>query len=569
MSTTTDAGPNHSDYGQEAAAGANVRGIPPHAETGASTDSSLEVAAPRRGVLKNTLIIGVVALLVFAGATKGWSVYRFGQTHVGTDDAYVTGDLVNISPIVSGTLAKLTVAEGDSVKKGQLIATLDDKGPRASLLQAEAALEAAQRQIPEAERNLEFTALSTNANIQHAQSAISAQTAKTSGAEQQVALTTNTVRNQVLQAESQVKQAQAQASQADAQAAQADAQVTTAQIGVQALEHAVQTARSAARAADAGIIAARANADRAKKDETRYAELLKSEAVTQQQYDSAHSSAESTAAQLTAAQEQSEEAKSALQQASSNVEQAQSQLLAAAKQAVAAHKQADASWQQVNVAIAGLGVAKSATAQTGIQVSNVANNAHLGGQAQADLLTAQAGREQIAVRGKQIDILRAQVQQARAAVRNAKVTVDDTSIYAPCDGVVVKKAANVGTALSPGETIVTITQGKRVWVNANFKETQLTNVRAGQKVEVEVDSFPGKIFEATVDSVNRATGAATALLPPDNATGNFTKVVQRIAVKIEFTPTNRGGNYATAADVDALHQGMSVGATISTGSGDK
>jgi len=161
------------------------------------------------------------------------------------------------------------------------------------------------------------------------------------------------------------------------------------------------------------------------------------------------------------------------------------------------------------------------------------------------------------------------VQQARAAMRNAKVTLNYTSIYAPCDGIVVKKATNVGAAISPGQTLVTITQGNHMWVSANFKETQLTHVRPGQRVEVEVDSFPNKVFEGTVDSINRATGAATALLPPDNATGNFTKVVQRIPVKIEFAATNRGGRYASQEDVDALRQGMSVSATIDTGTGGK
>lgn len=77
-------------------------------------------------------------------------------------------------------------------------------------------------------------------------------------------------------------------------------------------------------------------------------------------------------------------------------------------------------------------------------------------------------------------------------MRNAQVTLNDTYLYAPCDGVVVKKTVNVGEALSPGQTILTVTQGDRVCVNANFKETQLTHVRGGQKADMEVDSFPGK-----------------------------------------------------------------------------
>ena len=193
----------------------------------------------------------------------------------------------------------------------------------------------------------------------------------------------------------------------------------------------------------------------------------------------------------------------------------------------------------------------------------------MGGQVQADLLRAQAGRQQIQMQRKQIDTLKAQVQQAKAALANAQVSLDDTAIIAPCDGVVVKKTANVGMAMTPGQTIVTITQGNRMWVSANFKETQLTHVLPGQKVEIEVDSVPGKVFEGTVESINRATGAATSLLPPDNATGNFTKVVQRVPVKIAFTAARSDSDKATQKDIEALRQGMSVSATITTATGDR
>ena len=133
----------------------------------------------------------------------------------------------------------------------------------------------------------------------------------------------------------------------------------------------------------------------------------------------------------------------------------------------------------------------------------------------------------------QIETYRAQAQQAQAALANAQITLSDTDIYAPNDGIVVKKTANVGASLSPGQTIFTMTQGDYVWVEANFKETQLKDVGPAD-AELEVDAFPGKMFKGRVRSINEATGAATSLLPPDNATGNFTKVVQRIPVRIEL-----------------------------------
>jgi membrane fusion protein (multidrug efflux system) len=119
----------------------------------------------------------------------------------------------------------------------------------------------------------------------------------------------------------------------------------------------------------------------------------------------------------------------------------------------------------------------------------------------------------------------------------------------------VKHAANVGTAISPGQTVVTITRGSQVWVMANFKETQLTSVRDGQPAEIEVDAFPGRVFKGKVGSILHATGSATTLLPPDNSTGNFTKVVQRVPVKIWLSSTS---------DASLLRQGMSVQASIQT-----
>jgi membrane fusion protein (multidrug efflux system) len=137
-------------------------------------------------------------------------------------------------------------------------------------------------------------------------------------------------------------------------------------------------------------------------------------------------------------------------------------------------------------------------------------------------------------------------------------------IAAPSDGMVVRKGVNVGAALTPGQTIITMTFGHDVWVTANFKETQLRGVKPGDPAEVEVDAIPGEVFKGVVVSVNEATGASTALLPPDNATGNFTKVVQRIPVKIALVAAGASerGKYATEQDIANLRQGMSVTATV-------
>lgn len=504
--------------------------------------------------IRKIIIICVIVIAVIFALYKGYEYYKFSQIHVSTDDAYVTGNFVQVSPIISGTLSKLTVEEGDTVKKGQLIARLDDSGPAAMVRQAKAAYDAAETQIPQARTSVAYQKQSTDAAIQKAQAEVAAQSAKTNGAQQQVALTAATFRNQVKQAESQVAQAKAQA-------AGVQAQVKTAQAALQAKRQDVQTAQRGAAAASAKIAAAQANADKASRDQTRYAVLVKQQAITQQQDDAVVAAAISAQSQLKSVQEQAAQAKSQIATAQANVQQAIAQLHAA-------QSQAEAAAQQVDVARAGLNLTKAALPQVGIQQSNVINNVQQGGSAQADLATAMAGRQQIILKDQQIKTYQAQAAQAKAALANARINEADTYIYSPADGQVVRKTASVGAALSPGQAIVTMTAGSNVWVTANYKETQLTDVRVGQPAEVDVDTFPGKIFQGKVQAIQEATGASTALLPPDNATGNFTKVVQRVPVRIELIPAadNADKNYARAADIRNLRQGLSVTATIDTSS---
>jgi len=507
---------------------------------------------------RRTLIIGLVAaVLLVLGIIWGVHYYKYSTTHVSTDDAYVTGNLVTVSPIISGTLSHLTVEEGDMVRKGQLIARLEDTGQQAALRQAQAAYAAALSQIPQAQANLAYEKLATAAAIQRAQAGITAQQAKTLSAQQQASLSGATVRNQIAQAQSQVRVAAAQT-------AAAQAQVKTAQATVDSQRQAVQTAQRAADAATAQIASAAANATKTANDERRYFRLVNQNAVTVQQYDAAQAAATSAAAQLQATQEQAAQAKSQVAYARAGVQQALQQLKAA-------QKQAEAVAQQGNVAGTALQLAQANLGQIPIQQSNVANAVGQGSQAQADLANADANRQQILLRQRQIQTYIAQANQAKAALANAQVTENDTYLYAPTDGQVVKKAVNVGAALSAGQTVATITQANYVWVSANFKETQLQKVLIGQPAEVEVDSFPGIIFNGKVQAINDATGASIALLPPDNSTGNFTKVVQRVPVRIQLIPasSNADKKYARQQDINRLGQGRSVTATIDTSTYDQ
>jgi membrane fusion protein (multidrug efflux system) len=164
---------------------------------------------------------------------------------------------------------------------------------------------------------------------------------------------------------------------------------------------------------------------------------------------------------------------------------------------------------------------------------------------------------------KQVDILKAELAQAKAALAHdiavqhqAELNLSYASIVAPVDGVIGNRTLRIGQYVQAGTQLMTVVPTSSVYVIANYKETQLTDVHAGQPVDVDVDMFPGKVYHGHVDSLAPASGQEFALLPPDNATGNFTKVVQRIPVKITID--------ADSAASGDLRPGMSVQPSIDT-----
>jgi membrane fusion protein (multidrug efflux system) len=180
----------------------------------------------------------------------------------------------------------------------------------------------------------------------------------------------------------------------------------------------------------------------------------------------------------------------------------------------------------------------------------------------ANLLRAQAEldaqRRQLAVLDTQESQLRAGLNAKEAALDLANITLGYTEIVAPVDGMVGEREVRAGQYVRPGVQVISVVPLDTVWVVANYKETQLTRVMPGQRATITVDSFPGTTVEGVVDSVSPASGSQFSLLPPDNATGNFTKVVQRIPVKIVLKPLH--------ALAGRLRPGMSVVATIQTDS---
>ncbi|MEO8035858.1 MAG: HlyD family secretion protein, partial [Acidobacteriota bacterium] len=287
--------------------------------------------------------------------------------------------------------------------------------------------------------------------------------------------------------DAQVKLAQVQGdlATAEAQAAQATAQIdvtgasargafTAAQAAVQSSKESVDTSANMISEQKAAVARATANAEKARLDFGRAEELGAKGDISRAQVDAARAAHASADADLAQARAKLMEAENGRQAAQANVRQAEGRL------------------QQ--------------SAPVGAQLSAV--------QAQARLAAAR-------------------VRAAQAALHAAELTLSYTKIYAPSDGIASKIGAHNGAIIAAGQPILQLVPA-RTYVTANFKETQMSKIRPGQRAEVKIDSLGGKKFEAKVESLSGGTGASFSMLPPDNASGNFVKVVQRVPVRLSW-----------------------------------
>ncbi len=213
--------------------------------------------------------------------------------------------------------------------------------------------------------------------------------------------------------------------------------------------------------------------------------------------------------------------------------------------------------QQYDSAVAAVAASKAAVAEAQANVLAQQNAVSSERQrlAQSQFQSAQSvknGPGQVRVQQARAAAAAAAIQQARALVEQARLNLAYTRITAPVAGIVNKKSVEVGANLSPGQDLMTIIPLTDLWVTANFKETQLTHMHSGQRVTIEVDAYSGRKFSGKVTQIGGATGSMLSLFPPENATGNYVKVVQRIPVRIDFTNLQQeDGDYA-------LRPGLSV-----------
>ncbi len=225
------------------------------------------------------------------------------------------------------------------------------------------------------------------------------------------------------------------------------------------------------------------------------------------------------------------------------------------------------SQQQFDAAVAAANgdaaAAESAAAQIvesqheiGVAQSRLAQAQAKSQQASAELAEAQTGPEQVKVTQARAAAADARVMQARANVRQAELNLEHTTVKAPVKGTISKKSVEVGQLIQPGQALMALIPLERVWITANFKETQVEHIRPGQRVTIRADAYGGMTFSGKVESLAAATGARFSLLPPDNSTGNYVKVVQRIPVRISLD--------AGQDPEHLLRPGMSVVPTVYT-----
>ncbi|MEG4207440.1 efflux RND transporter periplasmic adaptor subunit [Microcoleus sp. Pol7_A1] len=487
---------------------------PADVKTGAETElqAPLPTAATPKKKAPKALILAALGIGAIAAGSFGYRYWQYASIHQETENATVAGHIHQISSRVNGTVGEVLVQDNQQVKPGQLLIKLDPRDYQVKVQQAQAALENARRQAEAAEANISLASQTSQGKTAQAQGDISGANAAISTA--QAALR---------EAQQGVPAAEATVAEAEAGVPAAQAKVAQAQAGIPQAQAKVTEAEAGIAAAQAQLAQAQANLVKTQADYRRYESLQSEGAIARQQLDTARAAYEVARGQTTAAQQGIAQARARLAQAKEGVTEAQ----AAVAQAQEGVKQAQSQVARAQVGVASA-QAKVALAQEGISTAEAKLAASKGGLQQAE-----ATGEQTKVSRSQYDAAKAAIGQSEAAVKDAQLQLSYTNITAPAAGQIGRKSVEVGQRVQPGTPLMAIVSND-LWVVANFKETQLANMKPGQKVEIKLDAFGSRQFEGHLDSFSPASGAQFSLLPPDNATGNFTKVVQRIPVKVVF-----------------------------------
>jgi membrane fusion protein (multidrug efflux system) len=394
------------------------------------SDQNHDAAPPAKKTKRRLFIIGVVALLVVVALLFWWHSTFYEDT----DDASISGHLIQISSRVSGQVIKINFSENERVTKDQVLIEIDPKDYQATVEQDEANLEAAEANYEAAKVNVPVTTISTTSSISQAGANLKGSDAG-------------------------IRRAQQQYDQAKASVAQAEA-----------------------------------NNIKAQQDLQRFTPLVEKDVISKQQYDQYVATANADAAQLAAAK-----------------------------------ASADAAAEQV-------AIARQQAAESKAQLQNALN-----------------GPNQVKMEKSKADQAAAQVAQARAELDQARLNLSYTQIKAPADGIITKKSVEIDDNVSVGQNLSTLVSLDNIWITANFKETQLRHMQQGESVKIHVDAYD-RDYNGHVTQIGGATGSNLSLFPPENATGNYVKVVQRVPVRIDL---DQGENQD-----HALRPGLSVEPTV-------
>jgi membrane fusion protein (multidrug efflux system) len=415
-------------------------------------------------------LVGIGAVVAIG---VGVSYYLYSLSYESTDDAFVDGHIVAVSPRVAGHVAKVYVTDNQWVKQGELIAELDPRDYEARLAAAEAALSAARAGHKSRSIGADVTEITSAAGVDEASAAVEG-------------------------AHASIETARAAVATAKSQQAQSQALLAAAHAGL--------------KQAQADLVAAEAKRERAGGFLKRIQALVPKHAASLDSLDEADAADRVAEADVSAVRQRIASQEAAVQQAEAAITSAES------------------------------GIRQ---AQSGVAGQQAAL-----GRAEAQRAATKSASKQVAQSRSQSDAAEADAARAEAEVTQARLNLTYTKIYAPISGHVARKSVEIGTHVQTGQPLLALVDPD-VWVIANFKETQLDKMRSGQPVTVTLDAHPGVTLAAHVDSVQRGSGARFSLLPPENATGNYVKVVQRVPVKIIFDDPQQVEQFA-------LGPGMSV-----------
>ena len=410
----------------------------------------------------------IILLLLLAGLSYGARALYRGEHYVFTDDATVESQVVELAPRIAGTVEEVLVSEHQLVKRGQLLLRLDDRDLVTAVQQARARLASLQAGWKSQSLKIEWSAQQTESQLERSRARIQASQAQLQEAQQ----ASNATRYRL-----------------------AATRLTAQQSG-----QGVETARRRWQASRQQELAVQAQSHRAELDWVRYQRLYRQEAISKQQLD-----------------------------------QAQAEWLNLRDRTLAEKQQAAALANEIQVQSTSYrGGLQTAQAQQASQAQAAA--AELRSQAeiveaQAQLHQAESGLTQVAIEKQALKEIEGRIAESRQQLRQAELNLSYTRLYAPWDGQIGQRPSEIGSYLKAGQSGLQLVSN-RPWIVANFKETQLRRLRPGQSATIWVDVNSRQKLLARVDSLQPATGSRFALLPPENASGNWVKIVQRVPVKL-------------------------------------